>query len=130
MLLVEDEDAVRGAVRDWLQQVGYRVLEASGGEEALKLAASHDGQIHLMLTDVMMPGMTGWRLTEELARNREPIPAIYMSGYPGPIHPFDQANAPAAVLQKPFTPSVLLRAVQVALDGPAPPASSPETTEA
>lgn len=133
LLLVEDEDAVRGAVREWLQQVGYRVLEASGGEEALKLAASHDGPIDLLLTDVMMPGMTGWRLTEELARDREPIPVIYMSGYPGPEQPFAQANAPAAVLQKPFTPSVLLKAVQRAIDGPpSPPASeaSTETTDA
>ena len=132
LLVVEDEDSVRTAVRDWLEQVGYRVLDASGGEEALQLAAAHDGPIHLMLTDVMMPGMTGWRLTEELARTRAPIPLIYMSGYPSPAHPFDQADEPA-LLQKPFTPSMLLEAVQTALDGPPPPpASSPpvETDEA
>ncbi len=115
LLLVEDEDAVRSAVRNWLEQVGYRVLEASGGEDALHLAAAHDGPIHLMLTDVMMPGMTGWRLTEELARTRDPIPVIYMSGYPNPAHPFDQADGPA-FLQKPFTPRTLLTAVQAAID--------------
>ncbi len=132
LLVVEDEDSVRSVVREWLKQVGYRVLDASGGEEALQLAATHDGPIHLMLTDVMMPGMTGWRLTEELARTRAPIPVIYMSGYPNPAHPFDEADGPA-LLQKPFTPSALLEAVQTALDGPPPPlAASPpaETDEA
>ncbi|MDA1093324.1 MAG: PAS domain S-box protein [Acidobacteria bacterium] len=123
VLLVEDEEAVRGAVRGWLQQAGYRVLEASAGEEALKLAASHEGPIHVMLTDVKMPGMTGWRLSEELARNREPIPVIYMSGYPEPVQPFDRTDAPA-FLQKPFTPSALLKALQVAMAGPADEASS------
>ena len=76
----------------------------------------------------MMPGMTGWRLTEELARTRAPIPVIYMSGYPSPEHPFDQADGPA-LLQKPFTPSTLLEAVQTALDGPAAPLASSSPTE-
>jgi len=67
----------------------------------------------------MMPGMTGWRLTEELARTREPIPVVYMSGYPDPAHHLDEADN-AAVLQKPFAPRTLLKAVQVAIDGPAP----------
>ncbi len=119
VLLVEDEGAVRSAVLDWLQQAGYRVMEAADGEGALELAASHAGPIHLILTDVMMPSMTGWRLTEELARTREPIPVVYMSGYPDPAHHLDEADN-AAVLQKPFAPRTLLKAVQVAIDGPAP----------
>jgi PAS domain S-box-containing protein len=128
VLLVEDEGAVRSAVRDWLQQAGYRVLEAADGEGALELSASHDGPIHLILTDVMMPGMTGWRLTEELARTREPIPVIYMSGYPDPAHHLDDADN-AAVLQKPFTPRTLLNAVHVALDDPASARRPPSDTE-
>lgn len=128
VLLVEDEGAVRAAVLDWLQQVGYRVLEAADGDAALKLAAAHDGPINLILTDVKMPGMTGWRLTEELARTREPIPVIYMSGFPDPAHPLDEGDN-AAVLQKPFTPRTLIKAVQLAMDSPAParqPLSDPE----
>jgi CheY-like chemotaxis protein len=76
----------------------------------------------------MMPGMTGWRLTEELARTREPIPVIYMSGYPDPAHHLDDADN-AAVLQKPFTPRTLLNAVHVALDDPASARRPPSDTE-
>ena len=128
ILVVEDEGQVRSAVREWLEQVGYRVLEASGSHEALDLAASYEGPIHLMLTDVVMPGMNGWRLTEELALTRDEIPVIYMSGYPNPMHPFERADGPM-LLEKPFAPRTLLRAVRTAIDAAAatqgrPPAST------
>ena len=118
ILVVEDEGQVRSAVREWLEQVGYRVLEASGSHEALDLAASHEGPIHLMLTDVVMPGMNGWRLAEELAMTRDEIPVIYMSGYPSPVHPFERADGPT-LLEKPFAPRTLLRAVRTAINAAA-----------
>ena len=67
VLVVEDEGQVRAAVREWLEQAGYRVLEASGSSEALELVASHEGPIHLMLTDIVMPGHAGH---ERLAPDR------------------------------------------------------------
>ena len=124
ILVVEDEDQVRSAVREWLEQVGYRVLEASGSLEALDLAAAHEGPIHLMLTDVVMPNMNGWRLAEELALTRDEIPVIYMSGYPSPMHQFEEADGPT-VLQKPFAPRTLLRAVRSAIESAAAARSQP-----
>ena len=115
VLVVEDEGQVRAAVREWLEQAGYRVLEASGSSEALELVASHEGPIHLMLTDIVMPGMNGWRLTEELTMTRGDIPVIYMSGYPSPVHPFERADGPT-LLEKPFAPRTLLRTVRTAID--------------
>ena len=127
VLVVEDEEQVRSAVRDWLEQAGYRVLEASGSYEALELVASHEGPIDLMLTDVVMPNMNGWRLTEELAMTHGDIPVIYMSGYPSPVHPFERADG-ATLLEQPFAPRTLLRAVRTAIDAaaarPDQPASS------
>ena len=125
VLVVEDEEQVRSVVRKWLEQVGYRVLEASGSQEALELVASHEGPIHLMLTDVAMPGMSGWRLAEELAMTRGDIPVIYMSGYPRPVHPSERANGPT-LLEKPFAPRTLLRVVRTAIDAAATAQDQPE----
>ena len=128
VLVVEDEAHVRSAVREWLAQAGYRVLEAAGSHEALELAAAHEGPIHLMLTDVVMPGMNGWRLAEELAITRGDIPVIYMSGYPSPAHPFERADGPT-LLEKPFAPRTLLRVVRTAIDAAAAGRSPSDTTE-
>jgi PAS domain S-box-containing protein len=128
VLVVEDEEQVRSAVREWLQQVGYRVLEASGSHEALELAGAYDGPIDLMLTDVVMPGMNGWRLTEELALTRKDVPVIYMSGYPSPVDPFERADGPT-LLEKPFAPRTLIRAVRAAIAASEQPPSSSATTD-
>ena len=133
VLVVEDEEQVRSAVREWLQQAGYRVLEAHSSTKALELVASHEGPIHLVLTDVVMPGMSGLRLSEELAMTRGDIPIVYMSGYPTPAHPFGRADG-KTLLEKPFAPRTLLRVVRAAIDSagaeqdqPVPPSS--ETTD-
>jgi len=118
VLVVEDEEQVLSAVRDWLEQAGYHVLEASGSHEALKLVASHEGPIDLMLTDVVMPDMNGRRLMEEVALTRGDIPVIYMSGYPNSVDPFERADD-TPLLEKPFAPRSLLRAVRTALDAAA-----------
>ena len=81
--------------------------------------------IHLMLTDLVMPGMDGRRLTEELAMTREDIPVIYMSGYPSPAHPFEHADPPT-LLEKPFAPRTLLRTVRTAIEAAAARQDQPE----
>ena len=118
VLVVEDEAQLRSAVHEWLAQGGYHVLEASGSHEALELVSSYEGPIHLMLTDLVMPGMDGRRLTEELAMTREDIPVIYMSGYPSPAYPVKHADSPT-LLEKPFAPRTLLRAVRTAIEAAA-----------
>ena len=105
VLLVEDEDGVRHLSRRLLETEGYRVLEASGGEEALALAAGHLGPIHLILTDVVMPGLNGPEVAARIVALRPEIRVLYMSGYTDTSLPRLAAQAP--LLQKPFTPEAL-----------------------
>ena len=118
ILIVEDDARVRELVQRVLEAAGYTVLPATSGAEALRIVEQRPGRIHLVLTDVVMPGMSG---TELLSRIREGHPGckgLYMSGYsdqsasPGR---FPQSEAP--LLQKPFHPAVLARRVREALDG-------------
>jgi signal transduction histidine kinase/ActR/RegA family two-component response regulator len=108
ILLVEDDPAVRRLARRLLKQQGYLVLEAANGLEALRMAAEQHDPIHLLLTDVVMPGMSGPDLAEHLGRDHAAMKVIYMSGYP------DEALGHHGVLaqgmeflQKPFTPEAL-----------------------
>jgi signal transduction histidine kinase/CheY-like chemotaxis protein len=119
ILLVEDEAPVRVLARRCLEGSGYRVLEASGPDEALGLAARHDGPIHLLLTDVVMPHVDGRELAERLGRERADVRVLYMSGYTddaivhhGVLDPGTQ------LLQKPFTPVSLAQKVREVLDQP------------
>jgi two-component system, cell cycle sensor histidine kinase and response regulator CckA len=81
ILLAEDEDSLRNLARDLLAENGYRVLAAASGEEALAVAAAHRGPIRLLLTDVVMPGMSGQELAERLRPLRPEMAVVYMSGY-------------------------------------------------
>jgi CheY-like chemotaxis protein len=81
ILLVEDEDAIRRLTARFLQQLGYRVLSARRGLEAVAVAAGHRGVIHLVLTDIRMPELTGPELVERLRMERPGLPALFMSGY-------------------------------------------------
>jgi two-component system, cell cycle sensor histidine kinase and response regulator CckA len=108
VLLVEDEKGVRELAREYLQMIGYRVIEAENGHAALEQAAMHDGQIHLLMTDVVMPGISGRELSERVQAVRPDIRVLYMSGYT------DQAvvhhgilESDAVLLQKPFTLNAL-----------------------
>ena len=117
IMLVEDEDVVRGLAKQILEQSGYKVLAASRGEEAIRLCAQSAEPIHLLLTDVVMPETSGKEVADRL---REAIPGLrvlFMSGYT------DQAIVHHGVLdsnvefiQKPFTPSSLVRRVREVLD--------------
>ncbi|RPH76829.1 MAG: response regulator, partial [Nitrospiraceae bacterium] len=117
ILLVEDEPAVRGLVHETLRLHGYTVLVARHGIEALLASAKCVGPIHLLLTDVVMPQMSGPEVAEKILTARPDIKVLYMSGYPD--HPvFDQHGVihQTGFLQKPFSPPVLVQKVREVLD--------------
>jgi len=118
VLLAEDEELVRVLARKVLEQAGYRVLVAAGGAEALALAERHDGPIHLLLTDVVMPEMSGRELMRRLIERRPGVRVLYMSGYADEaIARHGVLDPGTAFMQKPFTPGVLAHRVRDVLDG-------------
>lgn len=114
ILLVEDEDDVRKLVVDVLTQRGYSVLETSRPDEAVLMCEEHPKEIHLLLTDVVMPGMNGRELAERLAWMRPEMKAVYMSGYTQDAKIC--GGLEALFLRKPFTPSVLAKKIRQVLD--------------
>jgi two-component system cell cycle sensor histidine kinase/response regulator CckA len=117
ILLVEDELAVRDLARDVLCAQGYTVLEAPHGREALLISELHSGPIHLLLTDVVMPEMSGRDLANRLAPLRPTMPVIYMSGYTDTAVVHHGVLDPGTTfLQKPFTPDALARKIRQVLD--------------
>lgn len=122
ILLVEDEPQVRTLARRVLEASGYTVLEAERGEQALELATAHAGPIHLLLTDVVMPGIGGPGLAQELARAHPTLKVLYMSGYTdATIAPRGVLQPGVELLEKPFTPSLLTKRVRTVLDEPTAP---------
>ena len=117
VLLVEDEDLVRNLVQSVLQRHGYAVLEAPNGAEAMTLLARHLGQVDLLLTDVVIPQMTGPELAEKVMASHPETRLLYMSGYTNnAIVHHGVLDAGLAFIQKPFTPEALLRKVREVLD--------------
>jgi two-component system, cell cycle sensor histidine kinase and response regulator CckA len=117
VLVVEDDAGVRALTRHVLQQAGYTVLEAADGDEALRLGAGHSGPIHLMVSDVVMPGPGGREVAEKLAERHPEVRILFVSGYTddavvrhGVLH--ETTN----FLQKPFTAAGLARKVREVLD--------------
>ncbi len=120
ILLVEDETSIRKAVRQALQRSGYRILEAPNPGEALLISEQHTGFIHLMLTDVIMPRMSGPDLVERLEPWHPEMKVLYMSGQFEDSRPTAEVlPAEAAFLRKPFTIKGLLEEVRKVLDTPA-----------
>jgi signal transduction histidine kinase len=115
VLLVEDEPSVRRLVRGVLNGCGYTVLEAADGADALRVAETHPGPIHLLLTDVVMPGMGGPELAGRLAARRAELRVLYISGYPDG-GPGAALQPGAALLGKPFSPEALAVRVRAVLD--------------
>ncbi|MFZ2223199.1 MAG: PAS domain S-box protein [Candidatus Deferrimicrobium sp.] len=119
ILLAEDEEAVRRFAREILSGNGYKVLEAGNGREALLLSEAHRGEIHLLLTDVAMPKMSGRELTERIRPLRPDLRILYMSGYiDDALLRRDVLEDGAPFLQKPFTSEALARKVREVLDLP------------
>jgi PAS domain S-box-containing protein len=117
VLLVEDEASVRGLARDILHRQGYTVLEASDGDEALRIGQAHRGPIHLLLTDVVMPRMGGRELADRLAAARGEMKVLYVSGYAeDPPGTGATAEPGRAFLEKPFTADALASKVREVLD--------------
>jgi len=117
LLVAEDEQAVRAALVRALGGAGYAVLEAATPEEALAVSRGHAGTVDLLVTDVVMPQMSGAALADVLVKERPGLPVLYLSGYTGGalVHQ-GLFQSGAAYLQKPFTGEALLRAVRAALD--------------
>jgi CheY-like chemotaxis protein len=117
ILLVEDDAEVRELARRVLQWQGYTVLEAHDGPEALRLAAGYAGPIHLLLTDVVMPGMSGTTVAERLAQSRPGLGVLFMSGYTEEaIADHGTLGPGVAFLPKPLGPLALARKVRAVLD--------------
>ena len=117
ILLVEDEQVVRDLVGQVLQATGYGVLEATSGEQALQMSSAHRGPIHLLLADVVLPGLSGPEVAAQLVSTRPEMQVIYMSGYaPETIVRYGISEQHRLFLQKPFTPTTLLAHVREALD--------------
>jgi PAS domain S-box-containing protein len=113
ILLAEDEDAVREIAREFLQLSGYTVLEASDGASALALAEKHDGPIHLLVTDMIMPGMTGRELSQRLVENRPEMKVVFMSGYTEYATSREgEISESEILLAKPFTRVTLAHTVR------------------
>jgi PAS domain S-box-containing protein len=128
VLLVEDEINIRLAACEVLERQGYRVLTAAEGGEALRIGIGHTGPLHLLVTDVIMPGMSGRQLADRLVAARPDLKVLYMSGYPEDAIADMAGLGRHSFLQKPFPPAQFLQAVRDALDGtPALVAHAPGT---
>jgi len=117
VLLVEDDEQVRDLARTILEKMGYTVLLAESGKEALSVLEAHDGPLHLLLTDVVMPGMNGRQLFERLSGTRPELKALYMSGYPGDVLAHRGVmDEGVHFLRKPFSIKALAIKVREVLD--------------
>jgi two-component system cell cycle sensor histidine kinase/response regulator CckA len=120
VLVVDDEPAVRELARAVLERAGYTVLTAGDGEEALRVVAGHPGAIHLLLTDVVMPGMNGRQLAEALQAVRPALRVLYVSGYTEDALLRRGVRAELDhFLQKPYASAVLIQKVREVLEAPA-----------
>ncbi|MFW6087050.1 MAG: ATP-binding protein, partial [Myxococcota bacterium] len=119
VLLVEDDSQVRGVVRSVLAHNGYHVLEAQDGGEALLLCERYDGAIHVVVTDVVMPQMSGVELAGRLVSSRGDMKVLYMSGYTDDAMTQHRTLVPGTpLLEKPITPESLLHRLRQVLDAP------------
>ena len=117
VLLVEDEDMVRNLATELLKENGYKVVEASGGEEAIRLCRNHKGPIHLLITDVVMPKMSGKDVARRLQMVHPETKVLFMSGYTDEaiVH-HGIVDSHIAFIQKPFSETALMQKIRDVLD--------------
>ncbi len=121
ILVVEDAESLRKLTHELLKNEGYTVLSAATGAEALQISEGHAGPLHLLLTDVVMPGMNGRELAEQITARRPELRVMYMSGYTDSVIDEHGVLEPGTyLLHKPFTQDTLARKVREVLDGPKP----------
>ncbi len=116
VLLVDDDAQVRKWIHGRLEHHGYNLLEACDGVDAMVIAELHQGPIHILVTDVVMPRMDGPALVVNLLRLRPDIRVLYISGYPAPILERQVSLPPDGYLQKPFRTEVLLEKIETLLE--------------
>ena len=118
ILLVEDADPLRKLAQAFLESNGFRVMSAANGEAALEIAARHSGIFDLLLTDVVMPGMNGRVLAEQLSMHQPGLKVLFMSGYTDTfIAGHGVLEKGTNLLHKPFTEEILINKVRDVLDG-------------
>jgi PAS domain S-box-containing protein len=118
ILFVEDEESVRELVRDYLTTTGYHMLEASDGIRALEVAAGHKGTIHMLITDVVMPRLSGREVATQIAAQRRGLKVLYISGYTDDsVFRHGVLEGGVAFLQKPFNLKTLAQKIREVLDG-------------
>ena len=121
ILLVDDEESVRTPIAQMLRYLGYRVLVAAGGADAMALIDAHPGTPDLLLTDVILAGMNGLQLRDELLKRRPGLRALFMSGYAGDVtSTVGLLDEGTNLVRKPITLQLLQEAVRRSLDAPAP----------
>jgi two-component system cell cycle sensor histidine kinase/response regulator CckA len=118
ILVVDDDVVIRDITAVALRTHGYTVMVARSGAEALALLKDHDGVVHLLLTDISMPGLSGGEVAEAVAAMQPAIKVLFMSGYSAGAALHDNVrDEGVAFLAKPFVPNILLRKVRSVLDG-------------
>jgi CheY-like chemotaxis protein len=115
ILLVEDDEIMRSLTRQLLREQGYEVVEASNGKSALEWAEAHPGEFDLLLTDVVMPGLSGPEVAEHLLATHPALNVVYMSGYTGELMAGREGLKHGILLEKPFTRAALLNALHKTL---------------
>jgi len=118
VLVVDDEEDIRKMVQETLQDRGYRALVGAGSQDALRLAETHTGPLHLLVTDVVMPEMSEKELAERVKAKHPQVKVLFMSGYTSNVMLNHGVNGETlAFVEKPFTPATLARKVREVLDG-------------
>jgi DNA-binding NtrC family response regulator len=116
ILVAEDDDAIRKLIENVLREQGYRVITAADGAEALYLVRQNDGEIDLVITDVVMPRLSGPDMVQRLQADRLSTKVIFMSGYAEQGSFAAIENEEAEILEKPFSPQKILTLVRKILD--------------
>jgi CheY-like chemotaxis protein len=118
VLIVEDQDALREVTERIFTRAGYHVLSAADGAEAVDLASTYDGEIHLLLTDVVMPTMLGKEAAERIRQVRPGIQVLFMSGYAQPILASQgRLDRDVNLIEKPFSASAIIEKAGRILNG-------------